>query len=290
MFRCAVAGLVSVALLQGAAIRAQEQQGRAAAAPRVLEVADTTLRDLAVAVYHPTRPVIYYNPVLLQRVGPLLAAFFMAHEYGHIHFRHTRANALSAGPDARDSVLQERELEADCYAARSLAGRNDAAVQAAARFFSRMGSFRFDAEHPTGARRAATVLSCLPAPAPVPEAQGPEIVTVADGTPVRIRIEAAAPVSGTPRTVRFRLADTTSGQVSTLQALQASTVRTLPAGTYEYEVEVEQYTLDDLLQLTPGGVVTGRGQVSIRADLTLRVAVSPAGDAVLVSSTAVPNS
>ena len=36
------------------------------------------------------------------------------------------------------------------------------AVDAAIRFFTRMGPFRFDAWHPSGAQRAAKILSCLP--------------------------------------------------------------------------------------------------------------------------------
>jgi hypothetical protein len=132
------------------------------ARPAVTVIADTHLRDVAVAVYDSVRPVIYYNPGVITRLGPELGAFFMAHEYGHIAYRHTRSAALRADAGARDSLLQEKELEADCYAARMLAERDRPAAEAAIRFFSRMGPRSFDSEHPTGSRRAARILACLP--------------------------------------------------------------------------------------------------------------------------------
>jgi hypothetical protein len=131
-------------------------------APEVRLVPDVDLHDFAVAVYDPATPVIYYNPVLLNQVGPELRAFFLAHEYGHISFRHTRAGVLRAESGDRDSLFQEKELEADCYAARTLSRTDPAAVEAAIRLFSRMGNRNYDTEHPPGARRAARILSCLP--------------------------------------------------------------------------------------------------------------------------------
>lgn len=136
------------------------------------------LRDVAVAVYDDVAPVIYYNPTLMQRVGPLLSAFFFAHEDGHIAFRHTRSYALLAGVRGQTALLQARELEADCYAARQLATENPAAVRAAIRFFGQMGPFRLDQAHPTGAQRAARVLSCLPEAA---DASGEGEISVHDG-------------------------------------------------------------------------------------------------------------
>jgi hypothetical protein len=129
---------------------------------RVSFVASPTLRDVAVAVYDSQRPVIFYNPDLMGNFTPELRTFFFAHEYGHLAFHHTRASALGLRPAGRDSLLQSRELEADCFAARELAPIDRAAVNAAARFFSRMGSRQMDHEHPTGAQRAARILACLP--------------------------------------------------------------------------------------------------------------------------------
>lgn len=126
----------------------------------VREVSTDTLRDVALVTSVRGRPTIYYNPVLLERLGPELSAFFLAHEYGHIHYGHTGGALLDEGE--LDLLRQRQELEADCYAARHLAGKNPGAVDEALRFFLRLGGRRFDAYHPTGSQRAAQILSCLP--------------------------------------------------------------------------------------------------------------------------------
>jgi hypothetical protein len=133
----------------------------------VRQVASDTLHDVAVATYERGRPVIYYNPVLLERVGPQLADFFLAHEFGHIFYGHA-GNALADQRSDLGALRQRQELEADCYATATLAEQNRPAVEAALEFFNRMGPFRFDNLHPTGAQRAAKILSCLPAAKPDP--------------------------------------------------------------------------------------------------------------------------
>ena len=133
----------------------------------VREIATDTLHDVALVTYEQGRPVIYYNPTLMQRVGPHLAAFFMAHEYGHVAYGHAGA-ALTLGGDDAGTRRQLQELEADCYATVALTERNGAAVAAALQFFNRLGPFRFDNLHPTGAQRAAKILACLPAGAELP--------------------------------------------------------------------------------------------------------------------------
>jgi hypothetical protein len=127
----------------------------------VREVATDTLRDVALVAYELGRPVIYYNPILMQRIGPQLADFFMAHEYGHVAYGHSGA-ALTLGGDDTGALRQRQELEADCYATETLTERNPDAVAAALQFFTRLGPFRFDNLHPTGAQRAAKILACLP--------------------------------------------------------------------------------------------------------------------------------
>jgi hypothetical protein len=127
----------------------------------VREVADSALRDVAVAVYRPTKSVIYYNPVLMARLGPELESFFMAHEYAHIDLRHTRSGALGSDASTRHQTLRQKELEADCLAATRLASSRREAALAAVRFFARMGDTSYDAEHPNGTERAATILHCL---------------------------------------------------------------------------------------------------------------------------------
>jgi hypothetical protein len=127
----------------------------------VREVATDTLRDVAIVTYERGRPVIYYNPVLMQRVGPNLADFFMAHEYGHVAHGDAGA-ALTLGGTDVGAIRQRQELAADCYATVALAERNGTAVAAALQFFTRLGPFRFDNLHPTGAQRAAKILACIP--------------------------------------------------------------------------------------------------------------------------------
>ena len=134
----------------------------APAAPQVREIADMSLRDVAVAVFDSTHPVIYYNPTLMRQFGPDLAIFFMAHEHAHITLQHTRSGALRSDPSQRDRLLQQKELEADCLAARRLGQDGREGSLAAVRFFSRLGDRSFDAEHPTGTARAARILSCMP--------------------------------------------------------------------------------------------------------------------------------
>lgn len=130
----------------------------------IQEVSVDTLSDMAVAEYREKGSVIYFNPTAIRILGPEVSAFLMEHERGHIHFKHTRANALLAGRTELDAVLQTRELAADCWAASSLGATNRPAVLEAVKFFGKLGSFSFDKAHPSGAQRAATILSCLPPP------------------------------------------------------------------------------------------------------------------------------
>jgi hypothetical protein len=157
MRRFGIATVIAALLLPAGAHRAQAVQRLM----DVRQIATDTLHDLAVAAFENGRPVIYYNPVLMQRVGPELETYFFAHEYGHIHYGHT-GSALTAGEGDLGALRVRQELEADCYAARNLSDTDPQAVDAAIRFFTRMGPFRFDAWHPSGAQRAAKILSCLP--------------------------------------------------------------------------------------------------------------------------------
>jgi len=76
------------------------------------------LADLAVAAGRPGGAGHLLQPAPGAPICARVDRFFLAHEYGHLHFRHTRMG-LSDLPDAtRDSVLRLQELEADCYAAR----------------------------------------------------------------------------------------------------------------------------------------------------------------------------
>lgn len=153
--------MLGVTTLATAAVPAGPGEEPVRARVTVREVADSALRDVAVAVYRPTKSVIYYNPVLMARLGPELESFFMAHEYAHIDLRHTRSGALGSEATARHQSLRQKEMEADCLAATRLASSRREAALAAVRFFARMGDTSYDAEHPTGTERAATILHCL---------------------------------------------------------------------------------------------------------------------------------
>ena len=159
LLKVAVTGL---AALVGAGMPVPSDVATANPTALVQEIPDESLRDVAVAVYDPVHPVIYYSPSLMQRFSPELGAFFMAHEYAHIFLKHTRASALGVDPSGRNRLLQSKELEADCLAAKRLGGSRRDASLAAVRFFARLGSIQFDDEHPTGTERARQILTCMP--------------------------------------------------------------------------------------------------------------------------------
>lgn len=130
---------------------------------RIRHVPDRNLNDAALAVSDPRRPVVYYNPTLLSRFGPELAAFVMAHEYGHIAHGHVRVRVHGTRESGEaHAIMQRYELQADCYAARMLSDSNTGAVTAAIAYFSRMGERQVDDDHPTGSARAAELQRCLP--------------------------------------------------------------------------------------------------------------------------------
>ena len=120
-------------------------------------LATDTLSDVAVTRRENGRAVIYFNPALIERVGPLLRDFFIAHEYGHVFYDHV-GGALASRDSSVAEIRQRQELEADCYAAVRLARTSRASVEAAVQFFTRMGLFSHDRFHPTGARRAANTV------------------------------------------------------------------------------------------------------------------------------------
>ena len=187
MRRVTIATVVAALLLPAGAEQARAVQRLI----DVRQIASDTLRDVALARFEDGRPIIYYNPALLQQFGPSLTTFFFAHEYGHIRYGHTGA-ALLAGDGDLSAVRQRQELEADCYAARSLAESAPEAVAAAIRFFTRMGPFRFDAWHPSGSQRAAKILACLPDTFDA-TARDPEDPTFSSDSPSSSHIPVARP-------------------------------------------------------------------------------------------------
>lgn len=115
-------------------------------AAQVNEIADPQLNDIAMVTVLPNgQPVIIYNPVICQKIGPALCGFYRAHEYCHISLGHT----------IRQMWPQQRELEADCCAARNV---SDSEANAAYRWFSAGGGA--SPIHGFGQQRAARILVC----------------------------------------------------------------------------------------------------------------------------------
>lgn len=232
--------------------------------PGVQEVASDSIGDIAVAAVDVEHPVVFYNPVMTRRYGPLLSRFFIAHEYGHIQLRHTRAGLAAFADTARDAIFRTQELEADCYAAALPGDDARAATEAALRFFARLGPFRFDNEHPTGAQRAARILMCLPGPRP-------EVIYGRGETGVEM-----GPVSGEPDRIAFEvtteeltrlggeavlwLDGVRVGALSNLRFPHTLSVGTFAAGIHTYRIEIEYFDLEH----NPSGKMVGRGHVLIQ--------------------------
>jgi hypothetical protein len=229
----------------------------------VQQIATDTLRDVALVAYQNGRPVIYYNPTILQRVGPQLSAFFIAHEYGHIHGGHTGGALLHEGE--LSALRQRQELDADCYAAAVLAEQDRDAVDAALRFFTRLGPLRHDNYHPTGSQRAARILSCLP-PAERPAAVR-EDETPANYETRNVTFQLRAPsgrMGGYAVDARVWIDEAPVGIVSSLRQPGSIDVDRFAAGAHRYRLSLTVYDMDPMLQLTPSGTVTGEGLVTIR--------------------------
>jgi hypothetical protein len=228
----------------------------------VRQIATDTLRDVAVATFVQGRPTIYYNPVLLQGFGPRMAEFFFAHEYGHIRYGHA-GGALSHESGEVSARRQRQELEADCYAAQVLADHDRESVEAALRFFKRMGPYRYDTFHPTGSQRAARILSCLPPP--------PDEVPPAPASPVSLSREAVSFTLRSPSAsageyaveARVWIDDTAVGTVSSIRQPGSIVVRGFPAGAHRYRISLKVYAFDAMLQLNPSGGASGEGLIVI---------------------------
>ena len=257
--------LVALGYPGGAELRAQGL----GLIPGVEEVASDTILDLAVAAVDREQPVIYYNPRLARRYGPELTRFFLAHEYGHLHFGHTRVKFRDLPLASRDSILRVQELEADCYAARQEGAEARAATEVALRFFARLGPFRFDNEHPTGSQRASRVLVCLPGPRPriatggqTGMEQGP-----ASGEPERIRFMVTVPaltMAGYGGEAEVWVQGRHLGRLSNLREPTQLSVEHLGAGLVNYRVTMSVYRSEGDLQFLPSGTVTGSGHLAIR--------------------------
>jgi hypothetical protein len=238
------------------------------------------------------QPAIYYNPIRARRYGPQLTEFFLAHEYGHIALHHTRAG-LSVLPDeVRDSALQVQELEADCYAAHRSDPRARAASEAAIRFFTRLGPFRFDAVHPTGSQRAARIRDCMP---PVPDEReqkvgigetGVEVGPVSDEVD---RITFNVNIAALAQTERGREAQLwvdglNVGRISNMRIPWSLSINQFGAGLHSYRMELALYDEEGFLQFSRSGSVVGHGHFVVREGDSFLVDWSPGSPPSLIKT------
>lgn len=124
----------------------------------IREIPAVWLSDIAIAAYDSHGPVIYYNPILTEQVGPWISEFIRAHELFHHHLGHLQREKLQSTPLNRSWLRREFEREADCEAAKVV---SPYAVLSAVEFFiATQGPTRADPYHPTGYERAATIRDC----------------------------------------------------------------------------------------------------------------------------------
>jgi hypothetical protein len=261
--------------------------------PGIPEIATDTIDDIAIATVDEAQPAIFYNPYRARRYGPRLTEFFLAHEYGHIALHHTR-RGLSVLPDeARDSALQFQELEADCYAARRDGPRAREASEAAIRFFTRLGPFRFDSFHPTGSQRAARIMDCMPS---LPPGEPEQKVGIGE-TGVEV-----GPVSGDVERITFNvnmaaLAQTERGReaqlwvdglnvgyVSNMRIPWSLAINRFGAGIHSYKMELALYDEEGFLQFARSGTVVGHGHIVVREGDSFLVDWSPGSSPALIKT------
>ena len=260
--------------------------------PGVPEIATDTIDDIAIATVDVPQPAIYYNPIRARRYGPQLTEFFLAHEYGHIALHHTRAG-LSVLPDeVRDSALQVQELEADCFAARRSDPRARVASEAAIRFFTRLGPFRFDAVHPTGSQRAARIRDCMPVVPDSPEQKvgiGETGVEVGPFSGDVERITFNVNMAGLAQTERGREAQLwvdglNVGLISNMRIPWSLSINQFGAGLHSYRMELALYDEEGFLQFSRSGSVVGHGHIVVREGDSFLVDWSPGSPPSLIKT------
>jgi len=260
--------------------------------PGVPEIATDTIDDIAIATVDLPQPAIYYNPIRARRYGPQLTEFFLAHEYGHIALHHTRAGLGVLPDEVRDSALQAQELEADCYAARRSDPRARVASEAAIRFFTRLGPFRFDAVHPTGSQRAARIRDCMPVLPDEPEPKvgiGETGVEVGPFSSDVERITFNVNMAALAQTERGREAQLwvdglNVGRISNMRIPWSIAINQFGAGLHSYRMELALYDEEGFLQFSRSGSVVGHGHIVVREGDSFLVDWSPGSPPSLIKT------
>ena len=123
---------------------------------QIREIPNPNLPDIAMATFDRMGPVIYFNPIIAQRVGPHVAEFFRAHEYGHHNLNHIQRGMMT-DPFSRRWVRRGLEKEADIWATQTLFQQgNTMAIEAAVRSF-RSGTMQPSPNHPHPIQRASYI-------------------------------------------------------------------------------------------------------------------------------------
>jgi hypothetical protein len=126
----------------------------------IREIPVATLNDIAMASYDQQGPVIYFNPYVVQQAGPLVTAFFEAHEYGHHFLGHVTARLFNRNnPYVQIWLTLNAENAADAYAVQYHVQQGNKAVLQAT--YNRFVYFpnNGDATHPPSLMRAQNIAS-----------------------------------------------------------------------------------------------------------------------------------
>lgn len=125
----------------------------------VASVPNPDIQDVAVATTTAAnRPIIYFNPTLMQKLNPKTRLFFYAHECGHHALGH-----LSLIPWAGDLAIT-MEQAADCYGIAALFGAGligEHGLSVIERDLTQLG--KGDWDHLPGPVRAINLRRCLSA-------------------------------------------------------------------------------------------------------------------------------
>ncbi len=139
------------------------------AAAQVPEIPNANLQDIAMVTWHVgplpqvgmpmyNGPVIIYDPIVIDQVGPVLTAFFRSREYCHVARNHIQQQFFLGNPFNKAWISQGLELDADsCATATLLAQGNIASVRAAFLWFHGQGPIQHVPSHPPGQARANNI-------------------------------------------------------------------------------------------------------------------------------------
>lgn len=116
------------------------------------------LNDIAMATIQGGMPIVFYNPLVLQRLPPVVHRFFYAHECAHHQLGHV----------VFGQIAMAAEQAADCWAAHAMkaSGASEADFMVIGQAIS---TAQGDWTHLPGPQRAINLSACLAAPMPRPQ-------------------------------------------------------------------------------------------------------------------------